>query len=110
MRNFQCSARSPENTFDAGIKFVTNDYLDEIIDESENLVTTLRQKELAEIIEKAKNKLPDKQRQAVELLYYSSTSIAGAAKLAGCSNVAFRRRICDVKKRLSVLLETIRNY
>ena len=41
-------------------QFVTNDYLDEIIDESENPVTTLRQKEHAEIIEKAKNKLPDK--------------------------------------------------
>ena len=91
-------------------QFVTNDYLDEIIDKSENLVTTLRQNELAEIIEKAKNKLPNKQRQAVKLLYYSNTSIAGAAKLAGCSTKVLHQRFEDAKKRLAVLLKQFRDY
>ncbi|MFC1781568.1 RNA polymerase sigma factor [Planctomycetota bacterium] len=64
-------------------------------------------RELIEIIEKAKGKLSEKQQQAIELAFYSNISIDEAAKLADCSNSVFRRRICDAKKRLSALLECI---
>ena len=67
-------------------------------------------RELANRIKETIGRLSEKQRQAIKFAFYSSISIDKAAKLAGCSNVAFRRRICDARKRLIVLLEPIRNY
>jgi RNA polymerase sigma-70 factor (ECF subfamily) len=82
---------------------VTTNHL-EIMIESSNPGTVVQHKELTLIIERAKSKLPEKQLQAVELMFYSNISIDEAAKLAGCSNSVFRRRVCDAKKQLSALL------
>lgn len=79
-----------------------------LIDERSDPINIFQQKELTETIEKAKSKLSSKQLHAVELIFYSNISIAEAAKLAGCSESAFRRRVHDAKKRLSVLLQLIR--
>lgn len=49
--------------------------------------------ELNDAIESAKSKLSDKQRQALELIFYSDISITEAARLAGCSDSAFRHRL-----------------
>jgi predicted DNA-binding protein (UPF0251 family) len=46
----------------------------------------------------------------IKFAFYSPISIDEAAKLAGCSNVVFRRRIQDAKNRLSVLLKQFRDY
>lgn len=70
----------------------------------------VQRKELNLLIEKAKSKLSKKQLQALELMIYSNISIHAAAKLTGCSQTVFRRRVCDAKKRLSVLLGHIRKY
>ncbi|MHC4694109.1 MAG: RNA polymerase sigma factor, partial [Planctomycetota bacterium] len=61
--------------------------------------------ELKNAVESAKSKLSDKQRQALDLIFYSGTTVSEAAKLAGCSNIAFRHRLYDAKKCLSVLLK-----
>jgi RNA polymerase sigma factor (sigma-70 family) len=82
----------------------------EIMDEWFNPEITAQNRELANRIKEAMDRLSEKQRQAIKFAFYSHISINEAAKLASCSNVAFRRRICDAKKRLSVLLEPIRNY
>jgi len=82
----------------------------EIMIESSNPGTAVQHKELSLIIERAKSKLPEKQLQAVELMFYLNISIDEAAKLTGCSNKVFRQRVYDAKKHLSVLLEPIRNY
>jgi RNA polymerase sigma-70 factor (ECF subfamily) len=58
----------------------------------------------------AKLKLSDKQRQALELVFYSGLSLAEAARLAGCSEGTFRRRLYDAKKRLVELLEQYRPH
>ena len=82
----------------------------EMMVEPSNPETAVQHKELTIIIERAKSKLSEKQVQALEFTFYSNISIDEAAKLAGCSQSVFRRRVCDAKKRLSVLLEPIRNY
>jgi RNA polymerase sigma-70 factor (ECF subfamily) len=66
--------------------------------------------ELRETIEKAKSKLSEKQRQAIEFVFYSNISIDEAAKLAGCSYVVFCSRIKDAKKHLAKLLKQFRDY
>ena len=78
--------------------------------EPSNPETVVQHKELSLIIERAKSKLSEKQLQALEFAFYSNIPIDEAAKLAGCSQSVFRRRVCDAEKRLSVLLEPIRNY
>ena len=87
---------------------LADDYIETMTDESDP-AAILRQKELAEIIRKAKDKLPAKQRQAAELLYYTNTSIAKAAKSAGCSIKVLHQRVEDAKKRLAVLLRQNRD-
>jgi RNA polymerase sigma-70 factor (ECF subfamily) len=82
----------------------------EIMDDWFNPEIAAQNRELANRVKETMGRLSEKQRQAIKFTFYSSISIDEAAKLAGCSNVAFRRRICDAKKRLSVLLEPIRNY
>lgn len=67
----------------------------------------LDRRELADTIKLAKSMLSDKQRQAIELVLLSGISITEAAKFAGCSDSAFRRRLCDAKKRLQELLKKI---
>lgn len=68
----------------------------------------LDRRELADTIKLAKSMLSDKQREAMELVLLSGTSITEAAKFAGCSDSAFRRRLCDAKKRLQGLLKKSR--
>ncbi|NIT60079.1 MAG: sigma-70 family RNA polymerase sigma factor [Aliifodinibius sp.] len=61
--------------------------------------------ELVDAIKLAKSNLSEKQQQAIELVLISDISPAEAAKLAGCSVSTFRRRLCDAKKRLLVLMD-----
>ena len=64
----------------------------------------LQYRELAEAFKQTKTRLPDKQRQAVELVLESGLSHSEAAKRAGCSYSAFRQRFHDAKKQLRILL------
>ena len=82
----------------------------EIMDGWFNPEIAAQKRELANRIKETMGRLSEKQRQAIKFAFYSHVSIDEAAKLAGCSNVVFRRRICDARKRLSVLLGPIRNY
>ncbi len=61
--------------------------------------------ELVDAIKLAKSNLSEKQQQAIELVLISDISPTEAARLAGCSVSTFRRRLCDAKKRLLVLME-----
>lgn len=72
------------------------------LSESEAVLDRL---ELADTIKLANSMLSDKQREAIELVLLSGVSITEAAKFAGCSDSAFRRRLCDAKKRLKGLLK-----
>jgi len=67
--------------------------------------TDAERHELADAIKLAKSKLSAKERQALELTLYGGISLVEAARLAGCSYQAFRRRVYEAKKRLSALLE-----
>ena len=62
-------------------------------------------RELVDAIKLAKSNLSEKQQQAIELVLISDISPTEAAKLAGCSVSTFRRRLCDAKKRLLVLMD-----
>ena len=66
--------------------------------------------ETAHAIEQAKSSLSDKQRQALELVFYSGMPHTEAAKKAGCSEIAFRRRFHDAKKRLREMLGDFRAF
>lgn len=81
-----------------------------IVDKQPATEVIVQNMELRETIEVAKNKLSEKQRQAIEFAFYSNISIDEAAKLAGCSYKVFCSRIKDAKKRLEVLLKQFRNY
>ncbi|NIT55630.1 MAG: sigma-70 family RNA polymerase sigma factor [Aliifodinibius sp.] len=70
----------------------------------------LDHRELVDTIKLAKSRLSDKQWQAIELVLLSGISITEAAQLAGCSISAFRRRLCDAKKRLLGLLKISQTF
>jgi RNA polymerase sigma-70 factor, ECF subfamily len=86
-----------------------DDYL-EIMDGWFNPEIGAQNRELANRIKETIGRLSEKQRQAIKFAFYSPISIDEAAKLAGCSNVVFRYRVKDAKKRLAVLLKQFRDY
>lgn len=87
-----------------------NNYSEMVMAEQPAADAAVQYREIIEIIEKAKSKLSKKQQQAIEFTFSSNISIDEAAKLAGCSNVVFRYRVNDAKKRLSVLLKRFQDY
>jgi len=80
------------------------------IHEQPSTEAVVQNMELKEIVETAKSKLSEKQRQAIEFAFYSNIPIREAAKLANCSYTGFCYRIKDAKKRLAVLLKQFRDY
>ncbi|MGB6119500.1 MAG: RNA polymerase sigma factor [Mesorhizobium sp.] len=54
----------------------------------------------------AVRKLPDKQREAVLLIYGEGTSHAAAAEIMGCAEATVSWHIHEAKKRLKVLMRT----
>jgi len=56
--------------------------------------------ELADLVEEAIGRLPDKQRQAVELDWLSGLPRRDASRQAGCSPQAFADRLYRARKRL----------
>lgn len=67
----------------------------------------LLQAERMKSIEESMSKLPEKQRQALELTVGQDISPELAAAQAGCSRDAYRRRIHDARKHLRRLLREI---
>jgi RNA polymerase sigma-70 factor (ECF subfamily) len=82
----------------------------EIMDDWFNPEIAVQNRELANSVKETIGRLSEKQQRAIKFAFYSTMSIDEAAKLAGCSNVVFRRRIQDAKNRLSVLLKQFRDY
>ncbi len=67
-------------------------------------VAILERRESAGAAKQAKSKLPDKQRQAVELVFESGLSHAEAAKQAGCSVNVFYQRFYQGRSRMAEML------
>jgi RNA polymerase sigma factor (sigma-70 family) len=91
----ECNQHQPANSIN----------LEEMIDYVSDPAEIALRKELIHIIEKAKKQLSRKQLQALALKYYSNSSINEAVKKAGCSNMVYRHRVLDAKKRMSALLQ-----
>jgi len=69
--------------------------------------TAFDRQETANAIKQAKSSLSDKQRQALELVFYSGVPPAEAAKHVGCSVTVFYDRFYDAKIRLRELLRVL---
>ncbi len=67
----------------------------------------LKHIELSETIEQAKARLPEAQRQALELKHVHNLPIKEIAKLAGCGYGQFRDRLYRARKRLKQLLKDL---
>lgn len=66
--------------------------------------TLLHHQELVNTIAQAKSRLSAKQRQALDLKFYSNIPLAKAVKQADCSIKVFRQRLSDAKESLRKLL------
>ena len=64
----------------------------------------LHRQELTDVIERAKSRLSDKEKQALEIAFFSDIPLSEAAKNTGCSEKVLRQRLYSAKKRLRELL------
>ncbi len=81
--------------------------LDLLVDPSADIhqrEVELQRQDLVRAIEQAKARLSDKQRQAIDMIYFQGMPGTEAAKLAECSCQAFRNRLYQAKKHLRELL------
>ena len=66
----------------------------------EEPVKSLQKQEILEKLTKAVDKLPEKSREAVVLVYYKDLRPIEAAQEAGCSYETFRKRLELARTRL----------
>ena len=64
----------------------------------------LERRELTDAIKQFKSKLPDKQRQAVDLVFELGLSYTEAARQSGCSENALYQRLYQAKGQLAEML------